>query len=124
MVSSWRDLIEARIREARDRGLLRGLRGEGAPLDDELADLPAEARMDARIASVGVAPPEVERARRVRELRERLAKTTDPEARKALLREIRDAEIERDVLLERTGRAVLVGRVRRIGRGLTHAPGA
>lgn len=110
-MSKWNDLIEARIREARDRGLLRGLRGEGAPLDDGLANLPAEARMDARIASsVGVAPPEVERARRVRELREKLEKTTDPEARQALLREIRDAEIERDVLLERTGRAVLVGR--------------
>ena len=46
--------------------------------------------------------------RDVKRLREELAKTTDPALREAITRRLRNAEIERNVLLERTGRAILV----------------
>lgn len=107
MFRHWLDLIEARIADARARGLFATTR-KGA-IDDEFANLPAEARMEARIAaSVGGAPPEVDRMREVQRLREALANATDPLAREAITRRLRDAEIERNVLLERTGRAILV----------------
>ena len=104
----WKDLIEARIAEARARGLFPTSK-KGA-ITDEFAGLPAEARIEARIAaSVGGAPPEVERMREMTTLRAELAKTTDPAERDALTRRLRNAEIERNVLLERTGRAILIG---------------
>jgi len=104
----WQDLIEARIAEARARGLFPTTK-KGA-ITDEFASLPAEARIEARIAaSVGGAPPEVERMREMKTLRLALAKTTEPAEREALTRRLRNAEIERNVLLERTGRAILIG---------------
>ena len=107
MLRGWLDLIEARIADARARGLFTT--AKKGPINDDFASLPAEARIEARIAaSVGGAPPEVERMREVRELREELAKTTDPAARERITRRLRNAEIERNVLLERTGRAILV----------------
>jgi hypothetical protein len=107
MFRHWLDLIEARIADARARGLFATTKK--GPINDDFASLPAEARIEARIAaSVGGAPPEVERMRDVKRLREELAKTTDPALREAITRRLRNAEIERNVLLERTGRAILV----------------
>lgn len=107
MLRGWLDLIEARIAEARARGLFATTKK--GPIEDDLAGLPAEARIEARIASsVGGAPPEVERMRDVVRLREALARERDPTLRAALMRQLRDAEIERNVLLERTGRAILL----------------
>lgn len=103
MFRHWLDLIEARIADARARGLFATTKK--GPINDDFASLPAEARI---AASVGGAPPEVERMREVKLLREELAKTTDPALREAILRRLRNAEIERNVLLERTGRAILV----------------
>lgn len=77
--------------------------------DDDLSGLPAEARMDARVAaSVGGAPPEVDRMIEVEQLRGALANATSDDERSELRRALRDAEIERNVLLERTGRAILL----------------
>jgi hypothetical protein len=109
VAGDWRDLIEARIRDARARGLFDRLRGRGRPAEDPLAGLPAEARMEARVAaSVGGAPAEVDRMRTLRVLREQLATATDEDQRARLRRAIRDAEIELNVLLEKTGRAILI----------------
>lgn len=107
MLRGWLDLIEARIADARARGLFATTKK--GPIEDDLAGLPVEARVEARIAaSVGGAPPEVERMRDVVRLREALAREGDPTLRAALMRQLRDAEIERNVLLERTGRAILL----------------
>lgn len=108
MLRGWLELIEARIEDARRRGLFTRS-AERGPVEDPLAGLPADARMDARIAaSVGGAPPEVDRMREVRELREAIERAPDPATQAALRRRLRDAEIERNVLLEKTGRAVLL----------------
>jgi len=108
-VLSWLNLIEARIRDARARGLFDRLRGRGRPLQDPSADLPAGERLDARIAaSVGGMPAEIDRVRAVRELREARDRATEPAERERLQRAVRNAEIERDVLLEHTGRAILI----------------
>lgn len=110
MTLRWMDLVEQQIQHARARGLFDRLKGRGKPIEhDDLADLPAEARIEARIAtSVGGAPPEVERMAQVDRLRAELARASDEETRRSLRRALRDAEIERNVLLERTGRAILL----------------
>lgn len=105
----WRDIVEARSADARARGLFDRLRPRGAPVADAASDLPESDRFEARVAqSLGAAPAEIERVREVRALRQQLASATEPEARARIVRALRDAEIERDVLLERTGRAILI----------------
>lgn len=120
MLRGWLDLIEARIQEARARGVFAKAAKPG-PIEDDLASLPADARMAARIAAnVGGAPPEVDKMREVRALAEAEAKATDPAEKAAIHRRLRDAEIERNVILEKTGRAVLLTGMLEGGGGADH----
>ncbi|MDQ3031205.1 MAG: DUF1992 domain-containing protein [Myxococcota bacterium] len=106
----WQDLVEARIAEARAKGLFANLRGRGRPAaPDELAGLPAEARAVARIAaSCGGAPPEVDRMRDADRLRREIAALAPGPERDAKQRALRNLEIELALLLERSGRAILL----------------
>lgn len=119
MLRGWLDLIEARVQEARARVFAKA--AKPGPIEDQLASLPAEARMAARIAAnVGGAPPEVDKMREVRALAEAEAKATDPGEKAAIHRRLRDAEIERNVILEKTGRAVLLTGMLEGGAGADH----
>ncbi len=108
-----RDLVEARIREARARGAFDRLEGAGKPLpDDPLASLPAETRVEARIVRAsGETPREVVLAATAAKLRQEIATETEPRIRRELAKELRDVEMELHIRLEATGRAVLVGKL-------------
>jgi hypothetical protein len=68
MLRGWLDPIEARVQEARARGVFAKAAKPG-PIEDDLASLPADARMAARIAAnVGGALLEVDKMREVRAL--------------------------------------------------------
>ncbi|MDC0742746.1 DnaJ family domain-containing protein [Polyangium mundeleinium] len=103
-------LVEARIREAEARGSFEDLPGKGKPMPaDDLAGLPAEDRMAARIQRIaGSAPEEVELLRDIAALRERLA-ACKHEKERAKLTEALGAKTTRlAILFEASGRNVLV----------------
>lgn len=103
-------LVEARIREAEARGAFEDLPGKGKPMPaDDLAGLPEEDRMAARIQRIaGSAPEEVELLRDIAALRERLAACKD-EKERAKLSEALGAKTTRlAILFEASGRNVLV----------------
>jgi hypothetical protein len=81
-------IVEARIREARERGDLDDLPGHGKPLNlDDLNGLTAEQRFEALLLrSCGELAPEVALTREIRAFRERLA-SCESEAERARLRE-------------------------------------
>lgn len=102
-------LVEARIQEAAARGELRGLRGEGKPLDlDDLAGLSQEERVEALlIRSAGGTPEEVELLREIEGLRTTLAGGPPEKQRAILEKQLRDKALRLSVLFERSGRFIL-----------------
>jgi len=82
-------LAEQRIAEAERDGLLRGLPGEGAPLDlDDDRLIPEDLRMAYRILkNAGYVPPEVTALRELAEL-EALIRQADGEQRTLALRKV------------------------------------
>jgi hypothetical protein len=102
-------LVEARIHEAQARGELDALPGCGKPIPaDPLDALPAEQRAEARVLrGAGAEPEEIHLARRITELLAE-ADRSPPDQRVALVRKAREFELQRNVLLEISGRAVLL----------------
>lgn len=103
-------LVEARIKEAEMRGAFEDLPGKGKPLPaDDLAGLPAEDRMDARIQRIaGAAPEEVELLRDIAALREKLARCKDEKERAKLTAALGAKTTRLAILFEASGRNVLV----------------
>ncbi len=87
-------LAETRIREAAERGELRGLEGEGRPLPrsalEGLELVPEALRPGYRLLkNAGFIPPELEPHRALREVEELLAMVRDPAEEERLGRRLR-----------------------------------
>ncbi len=106
-------LVEARIQEARARGELDDLPGAGQPLpDDDLAGLPREERLAARVLRSGRAvPEEVRLLKELETLRAEREHATDERERSRLADEIGRRELRLALLLEAAGRNVSAGRI-------------
>lgn len=108
-------LVEARIAEAASRGVLDNLPGAGKPLDlDDLAGLSHDERVEALLLrSLGGPPEEVELMKEIAALREQLSKGP-PEAERARIeRRLRDQSLRLSVLFERSGRFLLANQALR-----------
>lgn len=102
-------LVEARIQEAASRGVLRNLPGEGKPLDlGDLAGLSQEERVEALLMrSAGGTPEEVDLLREIAALRAELGKDPPEPQRARLTKELRDKSLRLSVLFEHAGRFIL-----------------
>lgn len=106
MAGELMQLAEARIQEALEAGLDRGLAGSGQPIDlDGYFAAPPSLRAGfGFLKSAGILPPEVACLREVERLQELLAAATN-EAQVAQLRaELRLRQAEADMALERMRR--------------------
>jgi hypothetical protein len=104
---SFSSLVEARIREAQQRGELDGLPGRGKTLPpDPIDDLPAEARLDAIVArNAGGLPEEVELLREIEGLRGKLVDPSlDEELRPSIEARLRARSMRLSILFEAAGR--------------------
>lgn len=96
-------IVEARIREAAERGEFDDLPGAGKPqiLDDD-SMIPAELRVGYRLLkNAGFLPPELELRQQIRDVEDLLAKTTDADSRRRGLRRL---DLLRTQLEQRRGR--------------------
>ncbi|MFT3768257.1 MAG: DUF1992 domain-containing protein [Minicystis sp.] len=102
-------LVEARIQEAVQRGVLDDLPGAGKPANlDDLAGLSREERIEALLLrSAGGAPEEVDLLREIAALREALAKGPPPDKELSLKKQLADKSLRLSVLFEGSGRFVL-----------------
>lgn len=109
-------LVEARIREAQQRGALDNLEGAGRPLDlDDLSGLSRDERVEALLMrSQGGTPEEVTLLRRIAELREALGKGPPEELRAGLETELREQSLRLSVLFEKSGRFLMASEVLRL----------
>ena len=100
-------LVELKLQEAEERGLLRNLPGSGRPLPEEdLSNVPADLRGAYRmLKQAGYVPEEVELRRSIVRLTDLLAAATDPGERRALEARRSAQSLRFDLLMERRGRA-------------------
>ena len=98
---SWLSrLVERQIQNARLKGQLQGLKGEGAPLPDRPGDAftsAADAAAFRIMAEAGVLPEEIILKKEVAAQRATLAKTTDPVARKAAMARLADLQMRQSI---------------------------
>jgi DnaJ-like protein len=100
--------IDAAIHEAMVRGDFDNLKGKGKPLNlDEYFNTPEDVRVGySLLKSRGFVPEEVELLKEIKELKEKLAGTTDDAGRKKLQRAINDIQLKYDLEKDRfKGRA-------------------
>lgn len=88
----WRDLAEHQIQKARAEGQLEGLKGEGKPLPPRQGGDVVSAGMGI-MADAGVLPREIQLKKAVDEKQAELAATSDPEVKKALMRELGELQM-------------------------------
>lgn len=96
-------IVEARIREAAERGEFDDLPGAGKPqiLDDD-SMIPAELRVGYRLLkNAGFLPPELELRKQIRDVEDLLAKTAEADSRRRGLRRL---DLLRTQLEQRRGR--------------------
>ena len=94
--------IEARIREAIERGDFDNLAGRGKPLNlDDYFNTPEDLRMAfAMLKSNEFVPEEVEIMREIAALREQLNDSQDPVAKEAIGKKLHDRSLALTLLLE------------------------
>lgn len=97
----WRDLAENQIQKARSQGQFDHLEGAGKPLPQRAAGDVISAGM-AMMADAGVLPREIELKKAVDAKQEELAAATDPDAKKALMREL--GELQMRLAIEQEAR--------------------
>lgn len=90
-------LAQRQIDAAAAKGELRGLAGEGKPLDPERLRESADDVLHRMMADSGYLPPEIEMAREVAAQRAALAQIDDPEERRALQRRIALTELKQNI---------------------------
>lgn len=90
-------LAQRQIDAAAAKGELRGLAGEGRPLDRARLRESADDVLHRMMADSGYLPPEIEMAREVAAQRAALAQIDDPEERRALQRRIALTELKQNV---------------------------
>jgi hypothetical protein len=102
MASGIDRLVEARIREARERGAFDDLPGQGQPLHlDDLNGLTPEQRFEALLLrSCGEVSPEVALLREIRACREALVSCQVESERERLRGELRRKAVELSELLK------------------------
>ncbi len=94
-------LIERALAEARARGEFDNLPGMGRPI--ELSTLSADV-FAKTLAESGAVHPIAFMGRRIKDLRERLAETADPETRQAIQMEAADIQTREAVEIEKLRR--------------------
>jgi hypothetical protein len=94
--------IDTIIREAAERGAFDNLPGKGKPQRfDEEGTTPDDLRMGYTVLkNSGFVPEEVEWLKEIDALKERLATTTDPTERSAILKTIEDRQVRVRIFLE------------------------
>lgn len=107
-------LVELKLQDAEERGLLRGLPGAGKPLPpDEFADVPADLRSAWRMLSqAGFVPEEVELRRSNAQLEDLLRVVTDERERQQIQRRLTAQTLRYELLMERRGRTPAAERYR------------
>ena len=94
-------MVEAKIQEAMRNGEFDNL-PLGKPIDlDEWASLPDDLRAGYMVLkNAGFAPEEVYLLKEIRELRERLARDDNQEEKPAILKKLREAELNYNIFVE------------------------
>ena len=89
-------LLEAQIREARERGVFDDLPGRGKPLElEDLSHLSPEQRMEALLLrTFGELSPEAALLREIGALRQQLTSCESEEARERILTDMRAKALE------------------------------
>ncbi|MDJ1016879.1 MAG: DUF1992 domain-containing protein [Paracoccaceae bacterium] len=96
-------LIERQIQKAKARGELENLEGEGAPLPDRTGDAfvdPGIAAEFRAMPEAGVLPEEIVLKKQADELKARLAKTRNPDKRRALMSKLTDVQMRQAIAEE------------------------
>lgn len=94
----WFERVAQRqIDAAEARGDLRGLAGEGRPLDPERLRESADDVLHRMMADSGYLPPEIQHAKDVAAMRATLAQIDDPTERAALSRRIALTELKQNI---------------------------
>lgn len=111
----FRDLAEARIRDAIEEGQFDDLPGKGKPLvlDDD-SNVPADLRGAYRVLrNAGLLPEEMELKKSMVTLRSLIAAAVEDDERARMESELRDMAIRFDVLMQRRrGAGLNLGRYR------------
>lgn len=93
----FNDLARRRIDAAAHRGELRGLAGEGRPLDPTRLRETADDVLSRIMADAGAVPEEIALNRQILAARDVLATLDDPEERKAAAKEIAMLDLRRNI---------------------------
>jgi len=99
-------LVEALIKEAQARGEFDNLPGKGRPIDlSAYFDTPEEVRNAyAMLKNAGMVPAEIELLQEIAALKERLTKTGEAKEQDSIQKEIREKQLQFDLLMERQKR--------------------
>ncbi|MBS1912385.1 MAG: DUF1992 domain-containing protein [Bacteroidetes bacterium] len=94
--------LEAKIREARERGLFDNLKGAGKPLKLPACDgTPEEYRLAyTMLENAGYVPEEVEWLNQIAALKERLAALENPAERAEVVRKVQALQLKVDLFRE------------------------
>jgi hypothetical protein len=98
--------VEAIIREAMRRGDFDQLAGKGKPIDlQAYFDTPEDVRLAyAMLKETGFLPTEVETLKDIEALEEKLAATADEEQQARLRKQVEDARLKFNLMMERLRR--------------------
>ena len=102
----FEQMVELKLQEAEESGLLSDLPGAGKPLPpDDLADVPAELRGAYRmLRHAGCIPEELELRRSNARLQDLIEAATDDGERERLRKQLSAQSLRYDLLMERRGR--------------------
>jgi hypothetical protein len=102
-------IVEAKIREAIERGDLDDLPGAGRPLElEDLSRVPEELRMAYHcLRNANILPEEMELRKEVVRLRDLVAASGDADEADGLRLRLRDASLRYEILIERRTRRAL-----------------
>ena len=103
---SFDKIVEALIKQAQERGEFDNLPGKGRPIDlSAYFETPEEVRMAQSILkNAGMTSPEVEILKEIAELRQSLATASDETKKQEVRKQIREKQIESNLMMERQKR--------------------
>lgn len=100
---SFDKLVESLIKEAQERGEFDNLPGKGKPIDlSTYFETPEDVRVaQSVLKNAGMTLPEVQLLREIAQLREVFAAPVDEKKKVEIQKQIRDKQLEFDLMLER-----------------------
>ena len=103
---SFDKLVEALIKEAQERGEFENLPGKGRPIDlTTYFETPEDVRVaQSVLKNAGITSPEVELLKEIAGLKALLAGLPDDDKKQKIQKQIRDKQIEFDLMMERQKR--------------------